>query len=81
MGLNEQMSTVDSGQPVTWIDSTAPHAVIGTIPNQETHFPQRPILLAENTLSFFDKYLNNQDDHLLENPSAVYPQIINFQRK
>ncbi len=33
------------------------------------------------TLSFFDKYLKNQDDHLLDNPAAVYPNIINFQRK
>jgi dienelactone hydrolase len=33
------------------------------------------------TLSFFDKYLKNQDDHLLDNPTAVYPNVINFQRK
>ncbi len=33
------------------------------------------------TLSFFDKYLKNQDDHLLDNPAAVYPNIINFLRK
>jgi hypothetical protein len=33
------------------------------------------------TLSFFDKYLKNQDDHLLDNPAAVYTNIINFQRK
>ena len=32
-------------------------------------------------LSFFDKYLKNQDDHLLDNPAAVYPTIINFQSK
>jgi hypothetical protein len=33
------------------------------------------------TLSFFDKYLKNQDDHLLDNPAAVYRNIINFQSK
>jgi dienelactone hydrolase len=33
------------------------------------------------TLSFFDRYLKNQDDHLLDNPAAVYPNIINFQSK
>src|SRR5713101_2516179 len=33
------------------------------------------------TLSFFDKYLKNQDDHLLDNPGAVYTNIINFQSK
>lgn len=33
------------------------------------------------TLSFFDKYLKNQDDHLLDNPAAVHSNIINFQRK
>ncbi len=33
------------------------------------------------TLSFFDKYLKNQDDHLLDNPAAVYTNIINFQSK
>ena len=33
------------------------------------------------TLSFFDKYLKNQDDHLLDNPAGVYPNIINFQSK
>src|SRR6266498_2659735 len=33
------------------------------------------------TLSFFDKYLKNQDDHLLDNPAAVYTNIINFRSK
>ena len=32
-------------------------------------------------LSFFDKYLKGEDDHLLDNPAAVYPNIINFQSK
>jgi pimeloyl-ACP methyl ester carboxylesterase len=32
-------------------------------------------------VSFFDKHLKNQDDHLLDNPAAVHPNIINFQRK
>jgi dienelactone hydrolase len=33
------------------------------------------------TLSFFDKYLKGQDDHLLDNPVAVYTNIINFRSK
>ena len=33
------------------------------------------------TLSFFDKYLKGEDDHLLDNPAAAHPNIINFQRK
>jgi hypothetical protein len=33
------------------------------------------------TRSFFDKYLKGEDDHLLDNPGAVYPNIINFQSK
>ncbi len=33
------------------------------------------------TLSFFNKYLKGEDDHLLDNPAAVYPNIINFQSK
>jgi len=32
-------------------------------------------------VSFFDKYLKNQDDHLLDNPAAVHTNIINFQKK
>jgi hypothetical protein len=32
-------------------------------------------------VSFFDKYLKNQDDHLLDNPAAIHPNIINFRRK
>ena len=33
------------------------------------------------TVSFFNKYLKGEDDHLLDNPAVVYPNIINFQRK
>jgi hypothetical protein len=33
------------------------------------------------TLSFFNKYLKGEDDHLLDNPAAVYPNVINFQSK
>jgi pimeloyl-ACP methyl ester carboxylesterase len=32
-------------------------------------------------VSFFDKYLKALDDHLLDNPSAVYPEVINFAKK
>ena len=32
-------------------------------------------------VSFFDKYLKDEDDGLLENPGAIHTNIINFQRK
>jgi hypothetical protein len=32
-------------------------------------------------LSFFNKYLKNQDDHLLDGPSRSFPRVINFMRK
>jgi dienelactone hydrolase len=32
-------------------------------------------------LSFFNKYLKNQDDHLLDGPSTNFPRVINFMRK
>jgi hypothetical protein len=33
------------------------------------------------TISFFDKYLKGEDDHLLDNPAVTYTNIINFRRK
>jgi len=32
-------------------------------------------------LSFFDKYLKGQDDHLLDDPARLFPEVINFARK
>ncbi len=32
-------------------------------------------------VSFFDKFLKNRDNHLLDDPSTVYPEIIQFGRK
>ncbi|HXJ60123.1 MAG TPA: hypothetical protein VNU68_26045 [Verrucomicrobiae bacterium] len=32
-------------------------------------------------ISFFDKYLKDQDDHLLDGPTSTYPEVINFGRK
>jgi dienelactone hydrolase len=32
-------------------------------------------------LSFFEKYLKDQDDHLLDDPSLAYPEVIRFMRK
>jgi dienelactone hydrolase len=32
-------------------------------------------------LSFFSKYLKGQDDHLLDDPSPAYPEVIRFMRK
>ena len=33
------------------------------------------------TLSFFNKWLKGQDDHLHEGPSPDYPRVINFRKK
>jgi predicted dienelactone hydrolase len=43
----------------------------------------RRIGLALNAcmLSFLDKYLKGQDDHLLDNPSARYPEVLKFLKK
>ncbi len=32
-------------------------------------------------VSFFNKYLKGQDDHLLDQSPTNYPEIINFKRK
>ena len=32
-------------------------------------------------LSFFNKYLKGQDDHLLDGPSTNFPRVVNFMRK
>jgi pimeloyl-ACP methyl ester carboxylesterase len=32
-------------------------------------------------VSFFDKYLKNHDDHLLDDPATVYPEVIHFVKK
>jgi dienelactone hydrolase len=32
-------------------------------------------------VSFFNKYLKGQDDHLLDGPSANFPRVINFKKK
>jgi len=32
-------------------------------------------------LSFFNKYLRNEDDHLLDDPSTVYTNVYNFRKK
>lgn len=37
--------------------------------------------LRASVVSFFSRYLKNQDDHLLDDPVAVYPEIINFRTK
>jgi len=32
-------------------------------------------------VSFFDRYLKGQDDHLLDNPTNSFPVIFNFKKK
>ena len=42
---------------------------------------QAAIAMHACVLSFFEKYLKGIDSHLLDNPTNVYPQVINFARK
>ena len=42
---------------------------------------QAAIAMNACMLSFFEKYLKGIDDHLLDNPTNAYPQVINFVRK
>lgn len=53
-----------------------------TLTNNPTLVSREPSrTIRACTVSFFNKYLKGQDDHLLDNPAAVYTNIINFQRK
>ena len=42
---------------------------------------QAAVAINALTLSFFNKYLKNEDDHLLDNPSIVYTNVYNFRKK
>ena len=44
--------------------------------NREAEFTMKAYIL-----SFFNKYLKSQDDHLLDGPSTNFPRVINFMRK
>ena len=52
-------------------ETTEPSAV-----NREAQVTMKAYLL-----SFFDKYLKGQDDHLLDGPSTNFPRIVYFQKK
>ena len=49
--------------------------------NPTTASRSQALAIRACTVSFFDKYLKGKDDHLLDNPAAVHPNIINFQSK
>jgi dienelactone hydrolase len=42
---------------------------------------QAAVAMNACMLSFFDKYLKGQDDHLLDGPANVYPSVVNFAKK
>ena len=42
---------------------------------------RQSLVIRACMVSFFAKYLKNGDDHLLDDPAAVYPEVINFMRK
>jgi dienelactone hydrolase len=44
--------------------------------NREAQFTMKAYIL-----SFFNKYLKSQDDHLLDGPSTNFPRVTEFQRK
>lgn len=36
--------------------------------------------MIDGMLSFLKKHLKGEDDHLLDNPRAKYPEIVRFQK-
>ncbi len=41
---------------------------------------RRAVAMDDCAVSFFKKYLQNSDDHLLDNPSATYAEVISFKK-
>ncbi len=51
------------------------------ISNPTTATRSAAVTMRACTLSFFNKYLKNQDDHLLDAPATVYTNIYNSRKK
>jgi predicted dienelactone hydrolase len=61
------------------VDSAALAAVWGTPPSGQ-FLPQGRAseIVRAYLLSFFNKYLRGEDDHLLDGPSPAYPEVMQF---
>jgi predicted dienelactone hydrolase len=68
-----------------WLNLNAPHSDFGEWPwfgaPTDTIKIRTATILRTFLVSFFNKYLRNVDDHLLDGPSAAYPEISPFLRK
>jgi len=59
------------------VSFTSVHLIVDTTPANR----QAALTINEYLVSFFNKYLKGQDDHLLDGPSANFPRVINFKKK
>jgi hypothetical protein len=64
------------------VDSAALAAIYGTPPSGQ-FLPQGRAsqIVRAYLLSFFNKFLRGEDDHLLDGPSAAYPEVEQFMKK
>ncbi|MBI4662323.1 MAG: hypothetical protein HY735_26175 [Verrucomicrobia bacterium] len=50
-------------------------------PEEQTSGVRTSQITRAYLVAFFNKYLKNQDDHLLDGPSADYPEVMEFLKK
>jgi hypothetical protein len=63
-------------------DSASLQAVFGTPVSGQFLPPARVTqIVRAYLLSFFNKYLRGEDDHLLDGPSPSYPEVEQFMKK
>jgi hypothetical protein len=64
------------------VDSAALAAIYGTPPSGQ-FLPQGRAsqIVRAYLLSFFNKFLRGEDDHLLDGPSPAYPEVMQFLKK
>jgi uncharacterized repeat protein (TIGR03803 family) len=70
------------GDPGLILDSASLEKLIGTPMSGQFLAPARVSqIVRAYLLSFFNKFLKGEDDHLLDGPSPAYPEIIQFLSK
>ncbi len=62
-----------------WIINDEQPPVGQSVPTAATR--SAAVTMRACMLSFFNKYLRNEDDHLLDDPSTVYTNVYNFRKK
>jgi len=62
-----------------WIINDEQPPVGESVPTAATR--SAAVTMRACMLSFFNKYLRNEDDHLLDDPSTVYTNVYNFRKK